>query len=244
MEDQDYILFESYLSKELSRDEIAAFEARLKNESDFNQAFNTYKELSAFLEHKFENEAASTGFQNNLKAISNTYFEKQETTKEALHFKPWHYAIAASVVLLMGIFTFNNFSNPTFNDYNNYEVISLTVRGGQDELLKTAENAFNDKDFAKAEIVFGQLLALDGSNKEWQLYRGVALLELDEFDEAEGLFNKLSNEASVYKNKAAWYLALSKLKQKDYNACLKILRSIPEDAEDYEQAQKLIKKLE
>ncbi|MDO5979360.1 tetratricopeptide repeat protein [Flavivirga spongiicola] len=244
MEDQNYILFESYLSKELSQDEIDTFESRLKNELDFNQAFNTYKELSSFLEHKFENEATSIAFQDNLRTISNTYFEKQETAKKVVRFKPWQYAMAASVVLLIGIFTFNNFSNPTFNDYNNYDTISLTVRGGQDELLKTAENAFNNKDFVKAEAVFGQLLANDDSNKEWQLYRGIALLELDEFDEADSLFSRLSSESSVYKNKATWYLALSKLKHKDHDACLKILRTLPEDADDYKQAQKLIKKLE
>ena len=244
MKDQNYILFESYLSKELSQDEIATFESRLKNESGFNQAFNTYKELASFLEHKFENEATSIAFQDNLKTISNTYFEKQETAKKVVRFKPWQYAMAASVVLLIGIFTFNNFSNPTFNDYNNYDIISLTVRGEQDALLKTAENAFNNENFAKAEAVFGQLLAHDDSNKELQLYRGIALLELDKFDEADSLFSRLSNMPSVYKNKAIWYLALSKLKQEDNNACLKILRTIPEDADDYKEAQKLIKKLE
>ncbi len=244
MEDQKYILFESYLSKELSEDEITAFESRLKNESDFNQAFNTYKELTSFLEHKHDNEVASTAFQNNLKTISNTYFENKETDKKVVRFKPWQYAMAASIVLLMGIFTFNNFSNPSFNDYNNYETISLIVRGEQEDLLKAAENAFNNKDFAEAEVVFGELLAKDDSNKELQLYRSITLLELDKFDEADSLFGRLSNSPSVYKNKAIWYLALSKLKQKNHDACLEILKTIPEDADDYIQAQELIKKLD
>ncbi|NMH87493.1 tetratricopeptide repeat protein [Flavivirga algicola] len=243
-EDQNYILFEPYLSKELSQDDITAFESRLKNESDFNQAFNTYKELSSFLEHKFEEEAASNAFQNNLKNISNRYFEKQKTSKKTERFKLWQLAIAASVVLLIGIFTFNNFSSPTFSDYNNYETISLTVRGKQETLLKTAENAFNNRNFAEAETAFSQLLAKDDSNKELQLYKGITLLELDKFAEADNLFGKLSNSPSVYKNKATWYLALSKLKQKDYDACLEILKTVPEDADDYLQAQQLINELD
>ncbi|WP_303318715.1 hypothetical protein Q4Q34_09365 [Flavivirga abyssicola] len=244
MDDQNYIVFESYLSKELSPDEVTAFELRLKNESDFNQAFNTYKELSSFLEHKFEDESASTAFQNNLKTISNTYFEKQETSKKVMRFKPWQYAMAASIALLIGIVTFNNFSNPTFNDYNNYKTISLTVRGAEEVLLKEAENAFNNKDFAKAEAVFEQLLVKNDSNNELQLYRGISLLELDKFDEADSMFGKLSKTPSVYKNKAIWYLALSKLKQKNYDACLDVLKTIPEDADEYKQVQKLIKKLD
>ncbi|GAA3645800.1 hypothetical protein [Flavivirga jejuensis] len=242
--EENHILFESYLSQELSQDDIITFESRLKNESDFNQAFNTYKELSSFLEHKFKNEADSTAFQNNLKTISNTYFEKHETAKKGVRFKPWQYAMVASVALLIGIFTFNNFSSPTFSDYNNYETISLTVRGAQDDLLKDAENAFNNKDFVKAKAVFEKLLVQDDSNKELHLYRGIALLELDEFDEADSLFSKLSKGSSVYKNKAIWYLALSKLKQKDNGACIKILKTIPEDADAYNEAQKLIHKLE
>ena len=244
MDDQNYILFESYLSKGLSQDEINAFESRLKNESDFNQAFKTYKELVSFLEHKFENEAASTAFQNNLETISNTYFEKQETAKKVVRFKPWQYAMAASVVLLIGIFTFNNFSNPTFSDYNNYEVISLTVRGAEDDLLKEAENAFNNKDFAKAETVFRNLIERDSDNLELLLYASIANIELGNYEIADTILQDLRSGNSAYKNKATWYLALSKLKQKDHDACLEILRAIPEDADDYKEAQKLINKLE
>ena len=244
MKDQNYILFESYLSKELSQDEIIAFESRLKNESDFNQAFNTYKELASFLEHKFENEGTSTAFQNNLKTISNTYFEKQETAKKVVRFKPWEYAMAASIALLIGVFTFNNFSDPTFSDYNNYETISLTVRGGEDALLKEAENAFNNKDFAKAEVVFRNLIEADRNNLEWLLYASIANIELGNYEIADTILQDLRSGNSAYKNKATWYLALSKLKRKDHGACLEILRTIPEDADDYKQAQKLIHKLE
>jgi hypothetical protein len=244
MEDQDYILFESYLSNELSKDEAATFEARLKSEPDFNKAFNTFKALNSFLENKFENEEASTEFQNNLKSISNSYFEKQEAPKKVIQFKPWQYAMAASVALLIGIFLFNNFSNPSFNDYNDYESVSFTVRGVNDDLLLSAENAFNNKDFAKAEVVLSQLLIKDDSNQELQLYKGVSLMELNKFDEADNLFGKLSNESSAFKNKAKWYLALSKLKQENNDACIEILKTIPEVADDYKQAQKLINKLD
>lgn len=248
MQDQNYILFESYLSNELSADEVAIFESRLKTELEFNQAFKTYKGLSSFLEHKFENEEASNAFQNNLQNISNTHFNKEEAVSESKKstktFQLYKYAIAACVVALFGIFTFNQFSNPSFSDYNEYDSISLTVRGDNNDLLQVAENAFNNKDFAKAEEVFGQLLENDDPNKEYQLYKGIALIELNKFDEADSLFGKLSNEVSVYKNKAIWYLALSKLKQKEYDESLEILKTIPEDADDYKQAQKLINKLD
>ena len=52
MQDQDYILFETYLLEELSQEDVASFESRLKTDSEFNEAFNSYKALSSFLEHK------------------------------------------------------------------------------------------------------------------------------------------------------------------------------------------------
>ena len=248
MEDQNYILFESYLSNELSVDEVTTFELGLKTEPEFNQAFKTYKKLASFLEHKFENEDASNAFQNDLQKISNDHFNKKETVleskKPAKTVQLYKYAIAACVVALFGIFTLNQFSNPSFNDYNNYDSISLTVRGEQDELLKTAENTFNNKDFAKAEEAFKSLIATDNNNAELKLYRAVANIELDNFEMAESLLTKIKEGNSAYKNKATWYLALSKLKQKKHKACLEFLKRIPEDADDYEQAQKLINKLD
>lgn len=244
MEDQDYILFENYLSEDLSEIEKNAFETRLETDSKFKESFNTYKELSSFLEHKFENEATSTAFQNNLKNISKSYFEKQEAPKKVIQFKPWQYAMAASIVLLIGITLFNNLSNPVYHDYANYESISLTVRGNQDGLLKTAENAFNNKDFAKADVAFKELLLTDEKNSEFQFYRGVTNIELNKFEVSDWLLKGLKDGNSVYKNKATWYLALSKLKQKKEAACLEILKTIPEDADDYKAAQKLINKLD
>ena len=39
MQDQDYILFENYLSGDMSKEEIVSFEERLKTDSEFNQSF-------------------------------------------------------------------------------------------------------------------------------------------------------------------------------------------------------------
>lgn len=242
MKDQDYILFENYLLGDLSKEDNNAFESRLESDSKFKDSFNTYRELSSFLEHKFENEAASTTFQNNLKNISKSYFEKQEIPKK--RFKPWQYAMAATIALLIGITVFNNLSTPVYSDYASYNDISLTVRGEQDALMHTAENAFNTKDFAKADEAIKSLMVLDKDNAELKFYRAVANIELNNFDMAETMLISLKNGQSAYKNKAIWYLALSNLKQKEYDDCLEILKTIPIDADEYEQAQKLIKKLD
>jgi len=243
MDDQDYILFEDYISSELSKDEVITFESRLKSDSKFKKSFNAYKELSRFLEHELGNKEGSKSFKDNLKSISDSYFEETTTSKKVINFNFYKYAVAASVALLIGFFVYNQFTNPSYNDFMTYDTVSLTVRGNQDDIKTKVEEAFNTRNFSEAETYFTQLLEIDDSNQELVLYKGVTLLEQDKFDEADALFGKLSQGDSAFKNKATWYLALSKLKQKEFDECMVVLKSIPEDAEDYKQAQKLIKKL-
>jgi len=244
MNDQDYITFEAYISKTLSEEEIIGFEVRLEGDQDFKQAFITYKELHSFLGHKFENEAASKAFKDNLGTISKSYFKTENKSKNTARFAPWKYAIAASVIAILGFFLFNNFSDPNYSDFSNHEHISLTIRGGQAAAIKTAEIAFNAKDYSEADAAFKSLLDQDSTNTEYQYYRAISNIELDNFEEAEALLGKLQAGNSVYQYKAIWYLALSKLKQEDYRSCITLLNAIPEEAEDYKSAQKLLKKLD
>ena len=125
MKDQDYMLFEEYLSGSLSKDDNNSFEDRLKIETDFKLAFETYKELSVFLAQKFENEEKQTSFQTNLKNISDTFFDKKEPTKKVIKFKPWQYAMAASVAVFIGIYSYNLSSIPTYGDFANFNEISF-----------------------------------------------------------------------------------------------------------------------
>jgi len=244
MNDQDYITFEGYISKTLSEEDIADFEMRIERDQDFKQAFKTYKELHSFLEYKFENEENSKSFKDNLDTISKSYFKTESTSKKVLRFAPWNYAVAASVIVLLGFFLFNNFSDPSYSNFSNHDQISLIERGVQAKDVEAAETAFNTKDYSKANLAFKGLLELDSTNTEYQFYRAISNIELDNFEEAEVLLGNLKDGDSGYKYKAIWYLALSKLKQKDYPACVGLLKTIPKEAEDYKSALKLLKKLD
>lgn len=248
MEKEHYILFENYLSNKLTNEELLNFELRLKTDLDFNELFNIYKNMSSFLENKYKDEENLKAFKENLKHVSNSHFNKEEN-KIVKQEKPkrlslYKYAIAASVVLLFGFFLFNQFSNPEYSDYSQYGTVSLTVRGSNSTLLKTAEEAFNNKDFTKADKVLENLINQDKNNSELKLYRAISNIELNNFKTSDVLLNDLRNGDSVYKYTAAWYLALSKLKQNNKDACIEILKTIPEDSDNYNQVKKLLNKLD
>ena len=243
MQDQDFILFEDYLSGHLSLEEKQAFETRLESDALFNEAFEAYKETSGFLEHHIKNKVETEAFKANLERVSSAYFNKQVPSKTK-RMNPWYYSMAAAAILAIGFFIAQQFSSPVYDDFANYGTISLTVRGTQNNLTTKAETAFNNHNYKDAERYFLDMLETDKDNIELQLYRAVSLVELNKYDEADKLYNNIIQTPSVYKNKAIWYLALSKLKQGDEEACVNVLKTLPEEAEDYQQAQELIKKLD
>ncbi|TYB78463.1 tetratricopeptide repeat protein [Bizionia myxarmorum] len=245
MQDQDYNAFEDYLSGNLDQEAVKIFETRLGTDPDYLEAFQTYQNVSQFVENHFNNAEKSEAFKSQLEKVSSNYFQDASSTKtKKKRINPWFYSIAAAAILVIGLFIEQQFSNPVYNDFANYGTISLTVRGSQDETLQKAETAFNNHNYKDAETYFSELLITDANNMEYQLYKAVSLVELNKYEKADALFNDIMKTPSVYKNKATWYLALSKLKQKDEAACVDILKTIPEDAEDYPKSQKLLNKLD
>ncbi len=244
MEDRDYILFEDYLSHSLSESERETFEKRMKEDEDFHEAFQLYKETSAFLEHKFSDKTEREAFKANLSKISNAQSGNTKTSaKKVKLLHPWKLAVAASIVVVVGFFYSQWFTTPVYSDYADYPQISLAVRGEVNEMAAEAENAFNTQNHQKAIPLFKSLMENEPENREIQLFLAVSLVEENAFAEADALFDSLLKEPSAYLNQARWYAALSKLKQKEYEETEAILRLIPEEAEEYPKAQKLLKKL-
>ncbi|WP_310381710.1 tetratricopeptide repeat protein [Flavobacterium sp.] len=240
MNEERYIVFDQYLANELSAEEKIAFEKQLSENPEFDSEFAIFKELNLHLENKFGNETELNAFKTNLKLISAVRFKAKKS--KVIAFKPWQYAAAASVAVLLGLFVFQN-TNPSFDDYNNPEMATFIERGDVNSTLKLAQDAFNAKNYTAAIPYFEAVLAANKS-PEIQYFYAVSLLESNQFQKAETNLLELKSRNSIYKNKATWYLALSKLKQKEYTSCKEILLTIPEDFEDYDQVQELLNELD
>ena len=65
-----------------------------------------------------------------------------------------------------------------------------------------AEKAFNTGVYEEAILFFNSILSNTPNNAEVSYYKGVALVELNRFDEADNVFSKITNGISVYKYKA------------------------------------------
>ena len=240
MNEERYIIFENYLANELSAEEKTNFEKQLSQDKELASAFEIFKELHLHLENKFGNEADLKAFKKNLKSISKEHFKTKKS--KVIDFSPWYYAVAASVTILVGLFVFQNI-NPSFDDYNNPEMATFVERGDVNENLKLAQDSFNAKNY-KTAIPHFEAVLNSTKSPEIQYFYAVSLLEDNQFQKAETNLSELKSGTSIYKNKATWYLALSKLKQKDYDSCKAILQTIPDDFEDYDQVQELLNELD
>lgn len=240
MNDERYILFENYLSNELSAEEKTNFEKQLAEDSELASAFEIFKDLNLHFGNKFGNQEELKAFKKNLKSISKEHFKTKKP--KVVAFKPWQYAIAASVAILVGLFVFQNI-NPSFDDYNNPEMATFIERGDVNENLKLAQDAFNAQKY-KTAIPYFEAVLKENKSPEIQYFYAVSLLEDNQFQKAETNLSELKTGASIYKDKATWYLALSKLKQEDYKSCKEILQTIPDDFEDYDQVQELLNELD
>ena len=240
MSEQLYITFENYFSNEMSQEEKLEFENQLQNDIELREKFELYKETTQFLATKFDLETAA--FKENLKSISKENFTEKEAKKSKfIAFKPFYYAVAASVVLALGTW-FMMQGTPEYGDYNQHENAFFVERSVGDTNLNEAQKAFNDKDYKKTVLAFEKVQNL--TNPELQYFYAIALIETNDFTKAEILLNTIKSGNSVYKEKAIWYLALSNLKQNNFDECKMYLNQLSPDAEDYQKAQKLLKKID
>ena len=240
MNEEHFLAFDQYLQGEMTDEDKLIFEEQMKSDPEMASAFETFKDLNLHLENKFGQTDELESFKDNVEKISKKHFKKAKP--KVIAFKPWQYAAAASVAVLFGIMFLNQKSNPTFEDYNQPETAFFTERGEANDNLKLAQDAFNSKNYKTAIPLFETILKTDQS-AEIQYFYGVSLLEENKLQEAETVFTALGTGNSIFKNKAIWSLALSKLKQKDYKTCKKLLLTIPEDYEGNDEVDALLDEL-
>lgn len=241
MNEERYIQFSQYLDNEMSIEEKNTFEKQLVEDSEFASAFEIFKELNEHLTTKFGHATERNAFKENIHSISKSHFKA--TKPKVISLKSWHYSVAASVAILIGLFVFMQNNDPTFEEYNQHENAYFTERGSSKEHLKKAQDAFNSKNYKEA-IVHFEKVRKQSESPEIQLYYAISLLEENEFQKADILLMDLKLGNTIFKNKATWYLALSKLKQKENLSCKEILRSIPKDYENYDQVEELLSELD
>jgi thioredoxin-like negative regulator of GroEL len=123
-------------------------------------------------------------------------------------------------------------------------MVSQTERGETvDSTLQLATTAFNSNDYTTAARYLAQAKQFKPGDSFIDFYYGVALMHNGPLSQSRAILTTVFNGESVFKYEAAFYLALTYLKEKNTGACREWLEKIPADAGNYTKAQELLKKL-
>jgi len=253
MEKFNYLEIENYLNGKLAGSELDVFTERLNSDKEFASEVELYKEISNSLHSRAQSFKEENDLRNTLEDLGKMNLKKEvngkaETEGEKSKTKIFtlkrvsRFLVAASLVMFTTLMLIQN-GKPTYTDFVNHQKMDLIVRGDSISTFIKVQAAFNAKDYGLAENELKKLIKEEKTKVELQMYLGICLLEQDKFEMAENIFKKIAAGDSIYKNKANWYLALSKLKQEDYKNATNFANLLPKDAEDYDLAQKLLDKL-
>lgn len=234
-------LFTAYIDKELSGEELKSFESKLLKDLEFKTAFEDFKDVHNQLEHFHSDERAE--FAQCLQDVGKQFEADIEDTTSVRSFSWWKTAVAASVILAIGWFSYINFSSLNYDKMLSQEQISLGLRSEATELSNQAEKAFNNKDYEQAIVYFDQLLANDVEQVQIQYYKAYALFKTKDYKEALASLKLITQGSSAYVDQANLLKGILYFENKNFSKAKESLESISKSSEYYKSAQKLLKKI-
>lgn len=127
------------------------------------------------------------------------------------------------------------------------ELPSLVVKGDDKNPKLAVEKAFKAGDYQKAVNLSNTILISSSyTQADMLLYKGIAHLEMNEYEDALTSFNLLLASDHIDHHKGYWYNAMVYLKKGEKNKTISALKEVTSDATNYqyEQATKLLKELD
>ena len=250
MKEFDYDKVNRYLDGEMNADETRAFEEEMQQDSGLKNEVRMLREVNETLKMKWypdENEMALKHTMNKLRV---EFFAGEnitgKSTAKIIPFrrKRWIAAVAAVLVMAVMLTVWQPWQKDLYHQYADTQMPAVAERGEpSDSLLKKATGFFNDKKFNAAIPLFESILKDDPQNTFVQYYIAISLLQNGQVENSRTALLQVYNGTSLFRHNAAFYMALSYLKEKNKPACKVWLKKIPVDAGVYDRAQDLLKKL-
>lgn len=236
--------FDQYSAGNLSATEQQDFESKLKEDEEFRQMYEEYRNLqdgiNAFGYEQLAGNIAE--WEAEIKA-------EEDTTGRRLG--SWYLVAASISVILVAVIGFwalndKDSTQQLYSAYYEAYPDVITSRAGDSNKLKEALYAYESEAYVDAELMLKELARKDPDDREAQFYLAQTLMARGKIDEAKEIFHVLKNTTGFSLREAsAWYLALSYLKmEKNQEAKEELQKIIAYTNHAYgTQARELIKKL-
>lgn len=233
---------ERYVDGDMTAQETQAFEQQLATDPELN--------LLHKREQSIINGIRRYGMEKDVQFLRKLETSLSKEPSRSL-LKPWHYAIAASLLLLVVSYWSLRNSQPDpaglFEAYfKPYPGLSnAATRGTSDKSRRTvAVQLYESGQYESARTQLDLILA-EESDPELLLLLGNTNLILGRLDEAKSNFTTLSDEFDVLDVQARWYLSLCYLKEGNVEKAREELRQLSATEISYAQkAKELLRKVE
>ena len=234
-----------YAEGEMPAEERLAFDEALKSDADLQKQLSLYREVHASLQQHFTEDEQQEALQNTLQHMRKEFFPAASKPAKIVSInRTLRYVMSVAAVAIITLLIWQPWQPGLFGKYAETQMVNPTVRGDQtDSLMQQAAIAFNKKDFTTAADLLKKVVPQHPDDNFATFYFGVALLRTNQIVIARSYFTQLFNGESVFKYEAAFYNALTYLKEENKTACREWLQKIPADAGNYAKAQELLGKL-
>ena len=242
MNTYDHDMINRYVDGELTQEELKIFEEQMSQDAKLKSEVALYKEVNESLKENLFMDHEALALRDTIEEMRDEYFKPKAKVISFNEIRFWVASAAAIILVVMLVWA--PWRQDLFKQYASADMPAVAERGNEtDSLLKKATVDFNDKNFSGSIPIFETILKADSANSYVHFYYAIALLQSDDLERSRNELLQLYNGTSLFKYDAAFYMALSYLKEKDKDHCKEWLNKIPADASVYEKAQKLKDKL-
>ena len=226
MENDSLLQAANYVDGEMDAQEQKDFELQMQGDAELRQYVEQYQQASIALSRHLSPDKNLGDLKQTLGNLNQQYFKPEAKVVSFKNYTRWISAVAA--VLILGLTVFNPWRKSLYEEYGTAATMSVAERGnGTETNLEKAAAYYNKKEFSQAEKLLAKEYTADAKNSLVAYYYAITLIEDKQEAKARGILQQLYNGESAFKYDAAYYTALSYVKQKDYANAKLWLHKIP-----------------
>jgi hypothetical protein len=241
--DNDSILQASnYVDGEMDLQQQKDFELQMQGDAELREYVGQYRQAIIALKTRLAPDANLDNLKQTLGSLNQTHFKGEAKVVSFKQYTRWISGIAA--VLILGLIIFNPWKKSLYEEYSTAGSMSVSERGeGTQTNLEKAAAYYNKKDYIAAEKLLAKEYAANPKNSIAAYYYSITLIQDKQEARARTILQQLYQGESAFKYDAAYYTALSYVKQNDKINARKWLKNVPPGTSNYAKAKELEGKL-
>ncbi|RYU90721.1 hypothetical protein EWM62_08730 [Mucilaginibacter terrigena] len=242
MDNDSLLQAANYVDGEMEPQQQKDFELQMQADAELRAYVEQYRQAKTALKTHLTPDANLNNLKQTLNGLNKTHFKPGAKVVSFKAYTRWITGVAA--VLILGLIVFNPWKKSLYDEYTISSSMSVSERGeGSQTNLERAAAFYNKKNYAQAEKLLAKEYAANPKNSMAAYYYSITLIQDKQEASGREILQQLYAGESAFKYDAAYYIALSYVKQKDNVNAKKWLRNVPPGTSNYAKAKELEGKL-